>query len=349
MTLYKMFEAVEDAEERKRLLYVAATRAADYLLLSSSLAGYEDLQSDWMQLVAERFDLESGRFRGQLPTGYEVPTVKVTNREPPIDRKPIGKSRGVDVIHALDEAHELAARGEGLVPPEVGPVPVDLAARVQYSFSRLTGHLVRHEAVPFAAPAETPEDTGRVDPRGLGSLVHAVMERVDFRAENPIGTWCELLAPEHVFENTDTAVALAREMLARFVGSARWWQLAEAAALHREIEFLLAWPPGNSDGRGRYLQGYIDCLYQDGDGGWHIVDYKTNDVSAVECSLVAVQYDMQLGVYALAAERTLGQPPVELVLHFLRPGVEHVFHWDKAARQKAIALVNQAMDSKASG
>jgi hypothetical protein len=58
---------------------------------------------------------------------------------------------------------------------------------------------------------------------------------------------------------------------------------------------------------------------------------------------------MQLGVYALAAERTLGQPPVELVLHFLRPGVEHVFHWDKAARQKAIALVNQAMDSKASG
>ena len=53
---------------------------------------------------------------------------------------------------------------------------------------------------------------------------------------------------------------------------------------------------------------------------------------------------MQMYVYALAAERALGEPPAELVLHFLRPGVEHVFPWNDAARTRAIEMVN-AMQS----
>ena len=36
----------------------------------------------------------------------------------------------------------------------------------------------------------------------------------------------------------------------------------------------------------------------------------------------------------MAAERALGQSPTELVLHFLRPGVEHVIPWNDAARTR---------------
>ena len=60
---------------------------------------------------------------------------------------------------------------------------------------------------------------------------------------------------------------------------------------------------------------------------------------------VAEQYEMQMYVYAMAAERALGQPPAELVLHFLRPGIEHVFPWNDAARQRAIEMVNEAIAS----
>jgi ATP-dependent helicase/nuclease subunit A len=346
MTLYKCLEKIQDAEERKRLLYVATTRAADYLLLCSSLAAYDELQSDWMQLLADRFDLESGRFAGPLPAGYEPPRVRVTTTEPPVDLRPAGKSRGVDIVHALDEAHEMAERGAGLVPPEVTPVAVDLTARVQFSFSRLTGHLVRRDPTSFVVPAEELDPAAApVDPRGLGSLVHAVLERVDLRNHDPLGAWCEQLAAEHVVENADAAAAAAREMLGRFAASSRWRQLVEAKVVHREVEFLLAWPPEDSDGRGRYLQGYIDCLYQDRAGGWHLVDYKTNHVAADQCPLEARQYEMQLSVYALAIERALGQAPVELALCFLRPGAEHVFRWDDAARQRCIGLVNDAMQS----
>ena len=42
----------------------------------------------------------------------------------------------------------------------------------------------------------------------------------------------------------------------------------------------------------------------------------------------------------MAVERTLGQSPTELVLHFLRPGIEHIIPWNDAARERAIANVN---------
>ena len=57
---------------------------------------------------------------------------------------------------------------------------------------------------------------------------------------------------------------------------------------------------------------------------------------------VAGEYEMQMLVYALAAERILKCPPVELVLCFLRPGLEYHFVWNAAARQRVVELVNRA-------
>jgi ATP-dependent helicase/nuclease subunit A len=137
--------------------------------------------------------------------------------------------------------------------------------------------------------------------------------------------------------NAEQAAGQAYELIERFVQSPRAAQLAQATDLHRETEFLLAWPPE------RYIQGFIDCLCQDPQGQWHLLDYKTNDVSAAGVAREAQKYEMQLYVYAMAAERTLGRPPVELVVHFLRPGVDHMFEWNDAVRRRAIELVNNAI------
>jgi hypothetical protein len=56
---------------------------------------------------------------------------------------------------------------------------------------------------------------------------------------------------------------------------------------------------------------------------------------------------MQLYVYALAAERALGEPPAELALYFLRPGVEHIFPWNDAARTDATARITSALQQAA--
>jgi hypothetical protein len=81
-------------------------------------------------------------------------------------------------------------------------------------------------------------------------------------------------------------------------------------------------------------------LYQDASGGWHIIDYKTNHVAPDDVDQISKQYELQMYVYALVVERALGQPPVELALNFLRPGVEKQIPWDDAARSCAIQLLN---------
>ena len=141
-------------------------------------------------------------------------------------------------------------------------------------------------------------------------------------------------------------------MVERFLASPRAAEIASASEAYRELEFLLVWPPDGhkaaTGGRahepdGRYLQGFIDCLYCDAAGQWRIVDYKTNHVTADTMAAKAEEYELQMFVYALAAERILKRPPVELTLCFLRPGLEYGFTWDAAARQRVVELVDRAL------
>jgi ATP-dependent exoDNAse (exonuclease V) beta subunit len=275
----------------------------------------------------------------------------------------------------LEEVRELAAAGGAPMPREVAPIPVDHTAQRQFSFSRLTGQLIQthiRSTAPGSAGGSSVYDdldtenprqsrglstksyaTADIDARGFGTLVHDVLERINFASgataglpsSAEISAWCEHLAPAHVIQNTEHAARLASQMIERFVASPRGCELATAKAIHREIDFLLAWPPDAPNPNGQYIQGVIDCLYQDAAGNWHILDFKTNDVSAKGASKAAQPYELQLQVYAIAIERALRQSPAKLVLHFLRPGVEHIIPWNDAARARAIKLVSDAIMS----
>jgi ATP-dependent helicase/nuclease subunit A len=366
MSLFAAREKSEELAERARLLYVAVTRAADYLILSSSLEDHAKLKSDWMRLLAGRFDLATGTLAARLPDGYGTPLVRV-HAMPTADREATGRSRGRDILKALEEAHEMAAAAQGMVPRAVGPIAVDHAARRQFSVSRLGGHLVPadEQVEPMDASAGAPSPAAITDPLGFGLLVHDVLARIEFDDSGTVAEWCEHLAPLHVVQNVDGATRSASELIERFINSQTGRQLAGAAALHRELDFLLAWPPDRVAGAERercanegsgasrtppqppadgvYIQGVIDCLYRDGDGRWRLADYKTNDVRPADVPRVASRYAMQMHVYAMAAERALGEPIAELTLHFLRPGVSHVIPWDDAARREAVKIVNEAI------
>jgi ATP-dependent helicase/nuclease subunit A len=344
MYLYAAAEQGAELEERIRLLYVATTRAADYLILSSSIEAYDKPRSDWMKLLGSRFNLETGELIAPLPAGWELPRVQVSPG-PGSERPTVGKTRGPNLLELLDDARQLVAVGQVQAPAAVGSVPIDRRARRQFSFSRLTGQIIRSDVTfaPNVIPNDDQQPLIAVSARGLGSLVHDVLARIDFSAPGDIRDWCEHLAPNHVVENAGEAAGLAAEMIESFVASSQGRQLAQAGALHREIEFLLAWPPDKSNSNGCYLQGYIDCLYEDPSGAWHLIDYKTNNVSPADVENEAPKYEMQLYVYAIAAEQALGRSPQSLTLHFLRPGIKHDIPWNDTARETAIKLVNNAI------
>lgn len=337
ITLYRAQERRAEADERKRLFYVATTRAADYLILSSSLVGYDmsELESDWTRLLAAQFDLQEGNFCGSLPKGLAAPQVRATDTDPEIGFQVVGRGRGPDLVELVEQSRAAAAEGGGTVPPFVGPIAPDLNARRQFSVSRLSGKLIRPDAREEEA-ARLP-DPEQLDAMSFGTFVHAVLARLDFAGKQSAHALCERIAAERVLRQAARSIEEGTELVERFQASKRWSQIAAAKTVHRELEFLLVWPPDGSGRDGRYIQGYFDCVYRDAVGGWHLVDYKTNT------KIEPAHYEMQMLLYALAFERAVGEPPVELVLHFLRKGVEHKFEWNDANRAQVISLVNDAM------
>lgn len=395
--LHAAVESLEEAGERIRLLYVATTRAADYLLLSAGVKKLDSPGSPWMQLLAERFDLQTGRFLGTLPPGYDPPGPIRVTRQKPSAAAPQGASRRRPLVDMVEQAADLATSGTVVIPQHTGPIVADPSARRQFSFSRLSGALEQHDPIDETSGMSTDEARDMASPRGktksgsrselpgrghsasepdvdpirLGTLVHEVLAVVPLQ-EQLDAARCVRETSARRQGDTPAEIARATELLARFFRSPRAADLRKARRMHRELEFLMGWPPRkkafqtsdvtgssmrgdeprgsqkaipeprglsprkatstkllpgmNDDFRGDnlalFLQGFVDCLYEDVQGEWHLLDYKTNQVDDSNLTATAEGYALQLQVYALAVERTFGRPPASCTLHFLRTGQE---------------------------
>ena len=345
--LFMMAESDEDLEETKRLLYVATTRAADYLILAAGVESLGEPVGPWMELIARRFDLTNGQRRptqnaeGIVISTHE-PLVAVTVTEPAIRSKPLDLRVRRDLVKIVEKAREMAGKGQGRRPRYVAAIPRDAGARRQHSFSRISGALTPRPADSDFSPLnDDVSAAGPLDARGLGTLVHAVLAEVDFAAPGDVGELVRRHAEEQSLDSPRLQ-SVAADVVAKFLESPRAAAMASAREMHRELEFLLAWPfDGGSAAQGvsaepHYLQGFIDCLYCDAEGRWRLVDYKTSGAHAE-------RYELQLFVYAMAVERILRQSPDELVLCFLRSGQEHRAAWNDAARRRAMELVGHAL------
>lgn len=335
--LYQQAEKLEEQQEILRLLYVACTRAADYLILSSSLKDPHKPTSEWLKFLGSRFDLSTGDCLVELPPGYNAPQIRVITSEPPSTRKEQGRTRGADLAKLIEKTAALADQERGVVPVGVVPVPVDTQARRRFSFSRLWGTLKAESLAEFEAEFTT---TTQIDPLGFGTLVHELLERTAFDLSTNVRKLCEFLAPQHLDTPTPADINEATSIVERFLKSNRAAEIAAAQCVLREVEFLLPWPDDSSP---RYLHGFIDCLYQDTNDQWHLIDYKSNQITMEGVPNLAITYEMQMFVYTLACERSLGIRPCETTVCFLRPGLEHSFLWNMAQRESMTAAVNRAI------
>jgi ATP-dependent helicase/nuclease subunit A len=334
LNLHNAVEKQAELAETLRLFYVACTRAADHLILSGTLADPDKPKGPFTQVLARQFDIQSGRQRSEAPVLAPIPTSFTPRTMAELDIK---QPRSVKLNEALEKLRDSAPQA---LPSSAFPLPINVRSQRAFSVSRLTGKLWRRSE--FAARKVTLPAAGHVDARGLGTLVHAVLERLTLRGTEDVAAWCDRLAPLHVNRSVDETAALATQLLTRFVASSRYQTLAAAPQVEREVEFLLAWPSDAPEPHAQ-LSGSIDGAYLLPDGRWQIVDYKTNQVTAAEVPSEAKKYELQLAVYALALEAATGEPPAGMTLHFLRPGVEIEFVWNPAAKRAALVTIESAI------
>jgi ATP-dependent helicase/nuclease subunit A len=363
LDLYRLVENLEDEAESKRLFYVATTRAADYLVLSAGVEDPAEPAGEWRTLLAERFDLTTGKVLGALPPGMRSPDVHVIGERPQLDDDRTVKRERADWPKILEQVRKAAKSPKAKLREGTEPIAADLAARRRFSFSRLSGKIISAEDAEeerggegdmLTSLAEESTSSTALDGRTIGIAVHDALAKFDYRALG--GTSQRSQAEKLVRRALDGVATPSNDeigqllaLVEKFLASPRARSIAAARQVHRELEFLLSWPLDKPTTDGIYLQGFLDLLYEDAAGRWCVVDYKTHQAASANVSVAADPYKLQLAVYALAVEKILGRAPDELVLVFLRTGEEFSVPWNNAARRRAIEAVNQGLAAALQG
>jgi ATP-dependent exoDNAse (exonuclease V) beta subunit len=177
-------------------------------------------------------------------------------------------------------------------------------------------------------------DTEGLDPLTRGSLVHALLEDIDFaRPEPPGAEAVEAAAAAADVELTAEEAADVTRLVEAFARSPLCARLAAATqGLRREAPFTF-------DVGGTLVNGVVDVVATEPDGGVLIVDYKTNPVEGADPEeITATDYAAQRLVYALAALRD-GAPRVEVAHCYLeRPDAPATAGYSET---EALALTEQ--------
>ena len=171
------------------------------------------------------------------------------------------------------------------------------------------------------------QSDGATDSRVLGTLLHDVLERIDFRNPQPIESLLETCLAGMQRDASDALRDKALKRLIPFLESPVFTELQSARECFREIDFLLKWPLERDPAcrpavvlehpqQTVTITGQIDCLVQTADDRWKIFDYKTGRVPQKHSAAILKKYEIQLLLYSLACREMLDRFPdsVELVL-----------------------------------
>lgn len=291
---YQPIEEQMDRHERLRLLYVAATRARDHLIVSvhrkdgvssATTAAHLFHGAGWDPMLVEELPPASADPEpraGSAPvvavSGPDLPSFEQWERERSASMTSASRPVAVSATRLAEEAAR-ALRLEALAGVHKDPRDIDLP----------------------------PWQKGRYG-SAIGRAVHAVLQGVDLTTgAGLVEASAAQAAAEGVLGREEVIEALCRSALASEI-------VREATHLPHWREVYVGIP--YDDG---VLEGYIDLLYRT-EAGLVVVDYKTDSWNG-EADLEAKvdRYRVQIEAYGRAVTEAAGEDVAGLVLLFLRP------------------------------
>ncbi len=172
-----------------------------------------------------------------------------------------------------------------------------------------------------------------------GIATHKIMQFCDFARleKDPEGEVERLVKSEYISREDGDRVRI-RELLA-FTGSPLFSEIKNAKSIHRELRFnvfLGADGFTEEDGKKELLknerilvQGVIDCLIENENGEYHLIDYKTDRLTKEELSDTALaearlraSHTLQLSYYKEAVKEIFGKAPSKVGIYSLHLGRE---------------------------
>jgi ATP-dependent exoDNAse (exonuclease V) beta subunit len=339
-------EREREREEADRVLYVAATRARDLLVVPA--VGDEPLADSWVGALDPAIRPVAGR--GSRPERRSFGGVHVFGAATVLDRP--AKARPRDPITPgfhrtaaggpavlwwapaalrLDVEPSVGLRQQKLLTADEGEVRSEQGIQAHERWREERASVRARASEPSTrvlSPSDAEATAAAVDdaaaaavalervealaerPHGqrFGALVHAVLAAVDFAAaSDAIERVTELHA--RLLGAPADEIRAAASLVERALAHPLLRRAANAAArgdLRRETAISLALDDG------RVVEGVIDAAFVEADreAGWTVVDFKTD----LELGVRRAEYRRQVALYCRAIEHATGLPARGVVL-----------------------------------
>jgi ATP-dependent exoDNAse (exonuclease V) beta subunit len=314
-----LMHGLRDEEERARMLYVALTRARDWLVLSSHS---DPDKRSWMALVGDLFGLQERAHDAHVEgQGWRMHLVRECGELPTPGSN--GSARpDIDLVQLAAQAAPLP---EPQAPPKRWPASI-------------LSHLMAGEA-PEGRPEHAADggEDDRLNAVVRGNAVHRLFEEWDLRGD-PAPVIEAVLAVEapSISDRRQLRPYLA-ERAERFRQSPLGERAASELGIEREAVFQLRIGDGERSG---IVSGAVDLLFSDGT----VVDYKTGHPD--EETLRA--YEWQVRLYASALQRLRGQRAPAGYLYLVDADALHPVDVSDVLLQKALEKALDAMEANVS-
>ncbi len=294
--------SLADSLEKTRLLYVAATRARDYLLVSRNRKA-KDRKNFAAQI---EYFVEGDNSSLWSPFPREWQTIEYEHH--------------LTTTETSEADHHTIDRDSWMREHQV--VLSKASERAWLSPSNIKGSIdttadIEFEDKPDDTPIPDSEDftgRGRAATK-IGSAVHAAIQRVLEIPNANIDQIARSEAEKHgVGEDVDEVARLTEATLQMPL-------VQKAASLDSEnvwIETPVAVPLPTSNGSSKTIEGRVDLIYLREDGTLGIADFKTDRSFNRSITEMAAPYIPQLGAYAYAVQQATGIPVKEASILFSR-------------------------------
>lgn len=308
-------EAAMDTQEKIRLLYVAATRARDHLVVSLH---HEAGRTSHAKALCD-INVNAKQLWKQTDVSMQLTLSPDGAARKPYDDSPERRDAWFEArterLATLRRVPAFAATELAKLAAEGGDDP----------------NLQKDPPVEERPPWRR----GRAG-TAIGRAVHAVLQSIDLTSGDALeGAARAQAAAEGIPARADE--------VARLVSSAlRSSAVQQAVACERYWRELYVGAPVD----GIVIEGFIDLLYDTPDG-LVVVDYKTDAVpGATEIDAAVQRYRLQGAAYAVALEQSLGRPVARCVFVFTRPtgAIEREID-DLAAATNAVRELLQSQKS----
>ena len=321
-------EITHEVAERARLLYVAATRARDHLVISRHHNSTRASRSPAAVMESHIDQGAAPMFEPSTFTTAATPRVQTSSSR-------VSSSRGASTRDVLDATLERYATA---LNRAAQPSVVSATKIAQYLHESAASEdsqsvsVLDESSGQLDAVERPPWQRGR-SASALGRAVHAVLQYCDLEGGTDVLAFAhEQSVAEHIPGRRDEIAQRVHHVRSsptvRRALEQRYW---------REV-------PVATEINGYTVEGYIDLLFEH-DGQLTVVDYKTDSVSSGgDVAIAAQRYAPQAAAYALAVEGALGRAVHNATFIFATPSgaIEHdVVDLEAAKEQIRNALTQQ--------